>query len=106
MKPSTSYLKHLLVTLRDPEEAKRVLNAALEDPDPKVFLLALKDVAAAQGGMARAAKLTGLNRENLYRMLSRSGNPGFLGVEKLLGLAGLRFAVESKKPPAARLRRS
>lgn len=100
MKPSTSYLEDLITSLRDPEEAKRYLNAALEDPDPRVFLLALKDVAAAQGGLARASKLTGLNRENLYRMLSRSGNPGFLGIEKLLNLAGLRFAVEKKAASA------
>lgn len=51
------------------------LEAALEGDDPRVFLMALKDVAEAYGGLAKLAKTTGLNRENLYRMLS-GGQPG------------------------------
>ena len=37
--------------------------------------LALRNVADAQGGMTKCAKKARLNRENLYRILSKKGNP-------------------------------
>jgi DNA-binding phage protein len=37
----------------------------------------MRDVVEAQGGMTRAARLAGLNRESLYRQLSRRGNPSY-----------------------------
>lgn len=49
MKPTKSYQESLLVSLRDPEEAAEYLNAALEESDEKVFLLALNNVAQANG---------------------------------------------------------
>ena len=61
--------------LKDPAEAAGYLNACLEDGDPEVFLLALRDVARARGGVARLAEVTELNREHLYRLLSENGNP-------------------------------
>ena len=36
----------------------------------------------------------GLNRENLYRVLSEQGNPELKSLEKLLKALGLRLAVE------------
>ena len=47
MTKSRSYKEDLLKALTDPIEAQEYLNAALEDEDPKVFLLALKDVVEA-----------------------------------------------------------
>ena len=46
-----SYRESLLESLRNPEEAAQYLNACLEDEDPRVFLLALRDVADARGGI-------------------------------------------------------
>lgn len=40
-------------SLQDPKEAAAYLDACLEDDDPHVFLLALKDVAEARGGMGQ-----------------------------------------------------
>jgi DNA-binding phage protein len=42
-----SYRETLLDALKNPEEAAHYLNACLEDGDIRVFLLALRDVAAA-----------------------------------------------------------
>ena len=70
MKKSRSYKEHLLKRLQDPKEAAAYLNAALEDEDPRVFLIALKDIAEAHGGISRLAKETDLNRESLYKTLS------------------------------------
>ena len=38
----------------------------------EVFLAGLRDVVEAQGGIARAAEASKLNRESLYRLVSRS----------------------------------
>jgi DNA-binding phage protein len=45
------YKEHLLEQLQDPEEAAAYLNAALHDEDPYAFLLALRNIAEAQGGI-------------------------------------------------------
>jgi len=47
MAKSRAYDETLKEALNDPEEAAEYLNAALEEDDPAVLLLALKDVAAA-----------------------------------------------------------
>jgi probable addiction module antidote protein len=83
--------------LEDPTEAVGYLNACLEDDDPEIFLLALRDVARAQGGVAKLAEITNLNREHLYRMLSENGNPEFRSLEMLLDALGFRLAVTLKQ---------
>ena len=75
MKKSKAYQADLIESLRDPGEAEEYLNAALEEDDPELFLLALRNVAEARGGVAQLADKTKLNRESLYKMLSRRGNP-------------------------------
>lgn len=81
-------------TLRTPEEARAYLLAVMEDGDFDELLFALQDVVRAQGGMSKIARLSGLDRENLYRMLSRDGNPQLRGVEALLRSLGLRLSIE------------
>jgi probable addiction module antidote protein len=80
----------------DPREAEGYLKAALEDEDPRVFLLALRNVAEARGGMSKVAAASKLNRESLYRMLSENGNPSLQSLRALLSSLGFRLAVESK----------
>jgi len=93
MPPSKPYHPELIKALRDPREAVEYLNAALEDGDPEVFLLALRDVAEAQGGVAEVAEAAKLNRENLYRMLSNRGNPELRSLDALLHALGFRLAI-------------
>ena len=93
-----SYRETLLDALKNPDEAVQYLNACLEDGDIRVFLLALRDVAEARGGMRALAHDTRLNRESLYRMLSRSGNPSLDSLAAVLNACGLRLAVQSTEP--------
>ncbi len=93
MPKSKSYQPKLLEALRDPEEAAEYLNAALEEGDKELFLLALRNVADARGGLSKLAEATDLNRENLYRMLSERGNPEFYSLNALLHALGFRLAV-------------
>ncbi len=96
MPRSVSYHDHLIGALTDPREAEAYLNAALEDEDPRVFLLALRNVVEARGGMSKVAADSALNRESMYRMLSKRGNPSMKSLGALLASLGFRLAVEVK----------
>ncbi len=97
MPRSKSYREELVESLKYPQEAAQYLDAALEDGDREVFLLALRDIAEARGGMSKLAKEAELNRENLYRMLSENGNPELSSLRALLDALGFRLAVTLHK---------
>ncbi len=92
------YEEELYEALQDSDEAVAYLNAALEEDDPEVFLLALRHVVQARGGGIPAlAELTSLNREHLYRVLSEHGNPALRTLEKVLDALGLRLSIQYKQ---------
>lgn len=92
------YQEDLIESLRDPQEALAYLNAALTDEDERIFLLALKNVLEAQGGdMTSLAREADLNRENLYRILSKKGNPKLTSIKSVLNAMGLELAVQPYK---------
>lgn len=94
-KATKDYKEYLREALADPEEAAAYLNAALEEGDESVFLLALRDVAEAHG-IAKLAEQAKLNRESTYKMLSEQGNPRLSSLWALLDSIGLRLFIESK----------
>ena len=92
------YQEKLIQDLQNPELAGLYLNEALKDEDPRIFLLALKNVYAAQGeAMTTIARRTKLSRENLYRILSQKGNPKLTNIMALLNAAGFSLAVQPYK---------
>ncbi len=97
-----SYRDSLLESLKNPDEAAQYLTACLEDGDPRVFLLALRDVADARGGIRNLSQDANLNRENLYRMLSEAGNPSLESLAAVLTACGLRLSVQSAARPKKR----
>jgi probable addiction module antidote protein len=96
MVKAKSYKEHLLKQLQKPAEAAAYLNAALHDDDPHVFLLALRDIAEAKGGMGWLADEADLNRENLYRTLSLKGNPRFFNLLAVLDAIGLELTIKAR----------
>ncbi len=90
------YHDSLMDSLKNPKEAEAYLNASLDENDPELFLLALRNVAEAQGGMMKFARKAKLNRESLYRMLSEKGNPQFDSLTQLLDAMGFRLGVGLK----------
>ena len=96
MARSTSYQKDLIESLKDRDEAAAYLNAAIEEGDRAVFLLALRNVVEANGGMAAIAEKADLSRESLYRMLSRRGNPEIKSLLNLLRVMGLKLSIEAE----------
>lgn len=99
MAKSRSYQDSLMEALKDPLEAAAYLDAALEETDdPRVFLMALKDVANVHGGIGHLAEETALNRQNVYRMLSEEGNPTYASLTAMLHTLGLRLSVKIEDP--------
>ncbi|MFZ0633039.1 MAG: addiction module antidote protein [Acidobacteriaceae bacterium] len=94
---STSHDEALVKELQeDPEFAAEYLRAALEDTEePGVLLIALRRVAEARGGVAKIAKAAGIERESLYRALSRRGNPRWSTLVAVTRAMGLKLTVES-----------
>lgn len=87
--------------LRDPEDAKTYLSVALEDyeknEDIETFLLALKDIAEAQGGISKLAKRLSLTDDGLNKVLSENGNPQLNTIRKILYELGFKFSIESRE---------
>jgi len=80
--------------LDDEETIAEYLTAALEDPNPDLFLVAVRDVARARG-MAQLARDTGLGRESLYKALAPGAKPRYDTVLKVLRALGVKLHVES-----------
>jgi probable addiction module antidote protein len=78
--------------LNDDETIAEYLTAALEDPNPDVFLTAVRDVARARG-MAQLAKDAGLGRESLYKALTPGAKPRYDTVLKLLHALGVKISA-------------
>ncbi len=93
MKLTESYHGDLLRRLANPKYAMMYLNASLEDEHEGAFLLALHDVAQVHGGLAQVARKTRLNREHLFRMLSRKGNPQLHNLRLIAGALGYKFTL-------------
>ena len=79
--------------LIDDETIAEYLSAALQDPDPDMFLIAVKNVARARG-MAQLAKDTGLGRESLYKALAPGAKPRYDTLLKVLRALGVKLHAE------------
>ena len=80
--------------LKDEEVIAEYLSAALEDPNPEVFLLAVRDVARARG-MAELASNIGVGRESLYKALAPGAKPRYDTILKVMRGFGLQLAASS-----------
>ncbi len=87
--------------LKDINEATIYLEIALQeyegDDDAKAFLLALKDVAEAQGGITQLSQKTKMSRPSLYKTLSSKGNPKINTFSRILRELGFKIRLEPIK---------
>ena len=87
--------------LRDPDDARIYLSVALEDyekdEDIDAFLLAVRDIAEAQGGISQLAERLSLTDEGLNKVLSENGNPQLNTIRKILYELGFKFSIESRE---------
>ena len=80
--------------LVDDEVMAEYLTAALEDPNPDVFLAAVGNVAKARG-MSAIAERSGLGRESLYKALTPGAKPRYDTVLKVLQSLGVKLSVSA-----------
>ena len=104
MKQKRTYHDDLMRDLKDPKAAIGYLNAAFEDDDQRVFLLALRDVAESWGGMTNLSKISKIPRITLYKILSEKGNPEMTTLENILRALGFRLGIFPLK--SSRMRRA
>ena len=88
-----NYRVDLLKRLSDPEYAAEYLAQVLAERDGAAFLIALKDVVEASGGMGELAQHVGIKRPSLYKILSKKGNPTLATLQELLKPLGLRVSI-------------
>ncbi|MBB3185549.1 putative addiction module antidote protein [Halomonas fontilapidosi] len=79
----------------DPDMALDYLRTALDELDEEggesAFLMALRHVVEAQGGMAAVAERAKVSRESLYRALSPKGNPTLRTMTAVIKATGIHF---------------
>lgn len=98
IKNTSSYQNELIKSLKKSKAADMYLHIAMDeyhqDGDVEAFLLALRNIADAKGGLGKLAKKIKLNRQNLYLVLSKKGNPTLDTLELILKGLGYRLAIE------------
>lgn len=62
-------------------------------------LIPLRQIAEAGGGMAKVAKDAGIQRESLYRALSKRGNPRLTTLLAVIRALGMTLTVATTARP-------
>ena len=101
LKHTVRYDEGPLKALKDPKEARAYLEVALDEceasGESEGLLLALRDVAQAQGGVGALANRSGLNREHLYRVLSSRSKPKIDNLMAIISALGFRLRLDFTK---------
>jgi probable addiction module antidote protein len=79
--------------LEDEGTIAEYLNTALEDPNPEMLLLAVRNIARARG-MTQLSRDTGLGRESLYKALSEGAKPRYDTILKVVRALGVKLHAE------------
>jgi probable addiction module antidote protein len=90
---SGKYDQWLMGQLKNTQFATEYLNAAAEDEDIRSYIVALRNVVEARGGISEVAEKTSLSKETLYRTLSARGNPTIKTLSAILHATGLKMTV-------------
>jgi len=81
--------------LDSPEMIQEYLNAAMEEEDQDVLLMALENIAKAKG-MTELSQETGLGRASLYKTFKPGSKPAFSTIKKVVEALGLHLQTTSK----------
>lgn len=99
MKKASSSVSHhdaVVQMLREnPQDAQLYLQVALEEiyeeQSVGAFMIALRRVIEARGGIGEIAARSGLSRQQLYKTLSEEGNPTLTTLMKITRAAGVKL---------------
>ena len=96
MPRSISYHEELIEALKDPLEAAPYIEVVLEEGDPKMLRIALKNVIEARGGVALLSEQVKQSYDKLDQMLEENGEIELYCLSALLDALGLQLAVTVK----------
>ncbi|MCG2689845.1 transcriptional regulator [Candidatus Parcubacteria bacterium] len=98
LKNTGDYKTNLFKRLENSVFSKIYLETAFEeyqkDGDTGPLLLAMRDVANAQGGVGKLAKKTSVNRQHLYDILAGKHNPKLNNWLDILSALGFKIKLE------------
>ena len=79
--------------LNTPEDIAAYLNAAIEEmgDDPRLLMMALRNVAKARGGISELARQANLDRVALSRTLSGQRTPRLDTLAKVTDACGIKL---------------
>lgn len=103
--PAVPHEEGLYEYLRNPLDAVMYLNTAVEDGDADGILLSLYDIAKAYN-MSHIARQIEINRPSLYKMLTKTGNPSFRNILKVLDAVGMGIRFVPTYASRKRMKRS
>lgn len=78
----------------DPQFAAHYLDEILRDGEQADLLVALRQMAAAFGGVGTVAEQAAINPTQIYRTLSADGNPALSSLLAILKAMNLRLSVQ------------
>lgn len=95
-KKAVSHDDAMVAELREnPDYAEIYLQTALEDIYEEggiaAFLIALRRIVEARGGISEISRKSGLSRQQLYKTLSEKGNPTLTTLTEITRAAGVRL---------------
>lgn len=89
---------YLVKKLQEPKESQAFLDAAIEayeeDGDMEAFMLSLRYLAEAKGGISKLSEATHLNRQNLYKILTGKTSPKLDTAFSIIRGLGYSFRAE------------
>ena len=108
-KITAHFNERMVEILKDPEEAQEFLEVVLEeyekDPNTRALMLALRDIAQAQGGIGKLAQRTRVSRPHLYEILASKHSPSLDTALDIFSGLGFRVRLEPVRGYRARARK-
>lgn len=78
---------------KNPQLASDMLNECLLEGAIDEFLIALRHIAQAHGGLSSLSRECGLHEKTLYKTLSKTGNPSLKTLMGVIRAIGMRITL-------------
>ena len=99
LKNTGNFREGLIEDLKDPDEALSFLEVILEgyqeDKDERILMMALGDIAKAQGGIGKLAKRLKISRPHLYEILAGKHSPRLDNTLDIISGLGFKVRLET-----------
>ncbi|MCE2413951.1 transcriptional regulator [Candidatus Poribacteria bacterium] len=101
MREMGDWREYLMERLADPENAMNYLDVSLEeyqaDGDTSFFLMGLRNVVDAQGGISTFAEQIGLEQKDLLILLSNDAAPRIDTLNAIVKGLGCRLSIKPRE---------